>query len=267
LARPAPLGDAHNDRTDMTGSSTTARGAAAVGALPVLYSKPVALSAERHGNMRLARKIDFGFAKNVNAVPLNVSEIKLAVRFYPIVFAGNDPVTTLVILGVRENTNLFVSDAGEWEPEHYVPAYIRRYPFIFMTDPATKKYLLCVDEDSSLLRASGDQTLFVDGKPSAPVQRALSFCSAYQSQSEQTREFAQAIQEAGLLVPNRAEITLPSGEKLAMGGFSVIDEEKFAELPDAVFLDWRKRGWLPLIYYHMLSASNWALLVQRSGRI
>lgn len=247
-------------------SSTTAHGPAGTGALPALYGNPVALSAERHGKLRLARKIDFGFARHVNAVPLNTSEFKLAVRFYPIVFAGGDPITTLVILGVRENTNLFVSDAGEWELEHYVPAYIRRYPFIFMTDPATKKFLLCIDEDSTLLQMSGDQILFADGKPSTPVQRALNFCTAYQNQSEQTREFAQAVQDAGLLVPNRAEITLPSGEKLAMGGFSVIDEEKFTALPDAVFLEWRKRGWLPLIHYHLLSASNWALLVQRSGK-
>lgn len=233
---------------------------------PALYSNPVALSAERHAGLRLAPKIDFGFAKHVNAVPLNISEIKLAVRFYPVVFSGSDPVTTLVILGVRENTNLFVGANGEWEAEHYVPAYVRRYPFIFLADPATKKFALCVDEDSSLLRKSAEQTLFVGGKPSATVQRALSFCSAYQSQSEQTREFAQAVHDADLLVPNRAEITLPSGEKLAMGGFSVIDEDKFAELPDATFLDWRQRGWLPLIYYHMLSAANWPLLVQRSGK-
>ena len=60
-------------------------------------------------------------------------------------------------------------------------------------------------------------------------------------------EFARALAEADLLVENRADITLPDGQRLAMSGFKVIDEAKFNKLPDEEFLRWRANGWLPLV--------------------
>ncbi len=33
-------------------------------------------------------------------------------------------------------------------------------------------------------------------------------------------------------------------------------------LPDATLLDWRKRGWLGLIYAHLMSTQQWAILVE-----
>jgi hypothetical protein len=233
------------------------------GTLPLLYRQPVPLNPERHGGTGLAKRKDYSFAAEANSVPLNAAEFKVAMKFYPIVFAGADPVMTVVILGLRDGRNLYVGQDGTWEKEHYIPAYIRRYPFIFMAGQDRKQYLLCVDEGSGLLDKGAEDQFFDGTEPTDLTKRALDFCTAYQSQSELTKAFAGAMSEAGLLVPNRAEITTKGGEKMALGGFRVIDEEKLANTPDETFLDWRRKGYLPLIYCHLYSTSNWSSLLNR----
>ena len=75
----------------------------------------------------------------------------------------------------------------------------------------------------------------------------------------QGRLYLEFLRQAG------AEVTLKSGEKLALGGFRIIDEGKFNALSSEVFLEWRQRGWLHLVYSHLMSLSNWAGLVDRTA--
>ena len=77
--------------------------------------------------------------------------------------------------------------------------------------------------------------------------------------------FTATLEKYSLLVDNRATITLASGENLALSGFRVIDEKKFMALPDDVFLDWRQRGWIPMVYCHLLSMGNWQSLADNIG--
>jgi SapC len=53
---------------------------------------------------------------------------------------------------------------------------------------------------------------------------------------------------------------------LTLRGFDVIDEAKFNALPDDIFLDWRRRGWLHLAYCHFMSMANWGGLVDRHAK-
>ena len=156
-------------------------------------------------------------------MPINAVEFGLAVRHYPIVFTSADPALPVAVLGLRSGQNMFIGDDGAWESSNYVPAYIRRYPFIFMSSSDGLQFTLCVDVES------------------------------------------EAVSEHGLLSPRAAEVTLKSSEKLALGGFRIIDEGKFNALSSEVFLEWRQRGWLHLVYSHLMSLSNWAGLVDRTA--
>lgn len=244
-------------------SHDAARDAGAM--MPVLYKQPAPLTPERHGKQGLLETVNFSFAATTNSVPINAAEFPYAMHHYPIVFAGEGPVMTVVVLGVKEAENVFVDKDGKWADGHYVPAYVRRYPFIFMAGADKQQYLLCVDEESGLLSEKKAQMFFDGNDPTEVTKRALNFCTAYQQQSELTKDFAAAMEAADILVPNRAEITTPSGEKVALGGFRVIDEKKFNDLPDKTFLEWRKKGWLPLVYCHLLSTSNWSRLINRQA--
>jgi hypothetical protein len=66
-----------------------------------------------------------------------------------------------------------------------------------------------------------------------------------------------------LLVPYQITSTLDSGEKLTATGFKVVDEARFAKLPDDVVVDWYRKGWLGLVSAHLASAGCWAQLVKR----
>ena len=48
-----------------------------------------------------------------------------------IVFAGNESVVMpALILGLRANENLYLTAGSKWDVK-YVPAFLRRYPFVF----------------------------------------------------------------------------------------------------------------------------------------
>jgi hypothetical protein len=107
-----------------------------------------------------------------------------------------------------------------------------------------------------------EQPLFDGDTATETANKALEFCSAYQGQHSFTLEFTAALEKYGLLVENRASVSLKSGEQLSLSGFRMVDEQKLTSLPDDIFIEWRQRGWIPLIYCHLLSMGNWQTLVE-----
>lgn len=257
---------AGNSAAEESAASGATAGAAASGAepsatLPLFYKDPHPLSAERHAGKSLVRDGGYGFARATNVMPLNMVEFGMAARSYPIVFTPEDPPAAVAILGLRQGQNLFVGPSGEWRLNHYIPAYGRRYPFIFMTHREREQFVLCVDEASELVVDGDANPFFTDGQATEVVQSALRFCSAYQSHYDNTRAFAQALVEHDLLETHRIDVKAAGGEPLSLAGFRVINEARFRELPDKTFLEFRKQGWLPAIYHHLQSGSNWGSLV------
>lgn len=236
------------------------------GALPLFYRAPHPVTNERYGNQAIRRDATFGFAAGANSVPLNAAEFPLAARHYPILFTSTEPAIGIALLGLRHNQNLFVGADGAWETGAYIPAYVRRYPFIFMAGGEDGRYILCLDENPELLTADDDgQKLFAEGEPTEVTTRALDFCKAYQQQSDYTRKLGGLLAKQGLLTANHANVTLKSGESLALGGFRMTDAKALDALDDAAFLELRRAGALPLIYAQIFSTSNWAALVARDA--
>lgn len=232
---------------------------------PLFYRSLTPIDAARHGGQSLKRRLGFDFARSSHAVLLNGSEFEVAARFYPIVFTPAPASAALAVVGVRRDRNLFVDAGGDWRPGAYIPAYIRRYPFIFHESADKQQYTLCIDETAGALEEGNDRPLFSGGKPTPIVQDALKFCAAFQRDFTSTHDFVDQLSERGLLIPNQAEITLNSGEKLAVTGFHIIDRDRFAGLPDSAFLEWRRKGWLPWVYAHFVSHGNWSGLVDLAG--
>ncbi|SHH80582.1 SapC family protein [Pollutimonas bauzanensis] len=232
--------------------------------LPLFYIQPRPLQAALHDKLSLAEQAGYGFAGATNAVPLVAGEIAVACRHYPIVFTEGALPSPVAVLGLRGQENLFVDADGQWRAGHYVPAYIRRYPFIFMENTDRGEYTLCIDEAAASVVEGRDHPLFNDdGSPSALSRSALDFCRDYQNQHAHTMEFMRALAEADVLVENRADITLPDGQRLSLSGFKIIDEAKFNKLPEDEFLRWRANGWLPLVYFHFVSIGTWSTLLDR----
>ncbi|HTZ77452.1 MAG TPA: SapC family protein [Stellaceae bacterium] len=233
--------------------------------LPLFYRELTVVEPGRHAGKSLKTQIGYGFARNTHAVLLNGAEFETAARHYPVVFAPAPQTAALAVLGVRPNVNLFVDAREHWRSGTYLPAYVRRYPFIFHESADHQQFTLCIDEASGALEDGGARPLFVDGKPSELTQNALQFCTAFQRDHLSTRAFVTELEERGLLVPNEAAITFASGEKLTVTGFHIIDRDRFAALPDSAILEWRRKGWLAWVFAHFVSQGSWSLLADLAG--
>jgi hypothetical protein len=143
-----------------------------------------------------------------------------------------------------------------------VPAYVRRYPFVMVQAPGRSDLILAADQAAEALSTETGDPLFVDGKASPLMQRVLEFCAAFEHQVAIAREFAGALAARKLLVENRAQLTLASGVATSFGGFQVVDEARFNTLPDDVIREWRRRGWLGLLYAHLMSTHRWPALAR-----
>jgi len=230
---------------------------------PLFYKTPEALTAESHGDLRLKSGADFRFAKGACAVPITDVEFAAASRWYPIVFA-TDPVMPLAVTGLQHE-NLSIDTDGQWVAEHYIPAYVRRYPFVFIEHAGG----LALGLDRSCDRIITSDTnasaepFFVGGQPSAFTKDAMNFSGQLQAQQRTTATFGAALAEQDILVERQANTVLADGRRYNLQGFKIVDAQKFHELPDAVVLDWHKRGWLGLVQLHFASLDRFRDLAQR----
>lgn len=229
--------------------------------MPMFYSSPRPLDRAKDGHLRLSRPTNFRFAANTNAIPLLVDEFPMAAAYYPIVFAAGPMPIPAAVVGLKNDNNLFLDKDSRWLNGAYLPAYVRRYPFILMDDPEQKQFVLCIDEKSDMFSDKGEYPLFEADQPSSFTKSAMEFCAALRQQGDATDEFVKALKEYDLLMPNDAQIDTRDGSKLQLSGFLVIDPKKFDALPDNVMLQWRRKGWLGLVYAQLLSSHRWQNLV------
>lgn len=249
--------DKANGKGDAGASQTPAN-------MPLFYSKPTPLDAKQHADLGLKKNFGFSFTEGVNAVPINLIEMPQVCHYYPIAFSPDGNATPVAIMGLRDSENLFLNADNTWAENTYVPAYIRRYPFIFSEMPEGDQLTLCVDMDDSIIEEKGEQPFFEkDGTATQLSQNALEFCKSYHAAAQQTIEFSKALAQSDLLVEREAQINIAGNKRINFSGFKIIDEQKFAELDDAVFLEWRAKGWLPFVYAHLFSGAQWQRLSAR----
>jgi hypothetical protein len=230
--------------------------------MPLFYRKPQPLVPVIHDDVRL-KDGDYAFAAETNAISVAVVEFTSAMRHYPIVFSEGEAFP-VAVLGLGQG-NRFVTD-GRWAEGAYVPAYVRRYPFVFI-EASADSFALALDVGSDRVVNDGGEgiALFADGKPTAFTDSAMAFCREFHSAHLQTQAFVAALVERDLLVPQQADAKLNSGEQRLLGGFRVVDRERFAALPDDEVLEWHRKGWLALIAFHFASLDRFSDLLGRES--
>ena len=231
--------------------------------LPLFYHDPAPLDAKKHRHLSLRKNFGFFFAQGANAVPINLIEMPQVCHFYPIAFSPDGNATPVALLGLRDGENLFLNADGAWREDVYIPAYIRRYPFIFSEVAGSDQLTLCVDMNPRILVEDGSQPFFnPDGSPSPLSLNALDFCKSYHAAAEQTQAFSKLIAQSGLLVSREAQIQTENGKGINFSGFRIIDEERLAHLEDGAYLYLREKGFLPFIYAHLFSGAQWQRLTR-----
>jgi SapC len=230
----------------------------------LIYETAVPVSSARHGKCSV-EVTDYNFSRNVNAVPLVAAEFPEAEADYAIVFAGEgESLMPVVILGAREKENLYLTADGGWQVR-YIPAFVRRYPFVFSNSKESNTYTLCVDEAFQGLnyRGRGKPLFTEEGKPTPFVESVLNFLQEYTAQATRTQAFCRKLAELKLLQPMQAEFTLTTGEKTALKGFLAVDRKKLRGLSGEALADMAKTDELELLYLHLYSMRNFMTVKDR----
>lgn len=233
----------------------------------LIYERAVPVSRRRHGGHSVRAGRDFSFARSVNSVPLMEAEFAAAAVEYTIVFAGSEAdLVPVILLGIRDGENLFVDDAGVWTAK-YVPAFVRRYPFVFSSADAGKTFTLCIDEEFPGLNTEGrGERLFdADGEQTQYLKNVLTFLQAYQVQFRRTQSLCRAVKDLGLLDPMQAQVTLKSGQRMTLGGFWTVNRERLEGLSADVLGGLAKSGDLERIHLHLWSLRNFAAMADKIG--
>ncbi|MDP2765565.1 MAG: SapC family protein [Brevundimonas sp.] len=232
----------------------------------LFYGQPEPVSVEAHGKMGVD-PVDkpYAFVSQSNLVPLTVTEFAPAALSYPVIFVG-DAKMPVAVMALRGGENLFVSDAGEFRPEAYIPAYVRRYPFVFANDEAQKRLILCIDRAAPFIKEGGATPLFVDGKPSPYVEQAMEFCNNFEQERQRTDAFVKLLIDLDLLdtreavfTPRNPDGTAAAPQKIAE--YFAVSEDKLKALPAEKLAELRDNGALGQIYAHLVSLLGWDRLI------
>lgn len=224
----------------------------------MIYESVIPITPARHARHSVEVGSNYAFSAGVNAVPLMAVEILRAASEYAVVFTGEgEDVMPAVVLGVKGDQNLYLGPDGHWTGK-YVPAFLRRYPFVFAASADHKTLTLCIDEACPGLNTQGrGQRLFADnGLPTPYVQHVLSFLQEYQDHFLRTQAFGRRLKEFDLLEPMTARVATPGGGKLSLTGFQAVSRARLRELdPDKLAL-LAKTDELELLYLHLYSMRN-----------
>lgn len=232
----------------------------------LFYSNPEPLSVESHGGLGVNRtNKPYSFVSRTHVVPLTVTEFAAAALSYPIVFVG-DTKTPLAVMGLNEGQNLFVNAEGDFRPEAYIPAFVRRYPFVFANDEVNERLILCVDRKATFISDNPEVPFFENGQPSAYTQNAMQFCNEFEGERRRTDSFIELMKELDLFdvreavfTPTNPDGTAGAPQKLA--DYYCISEERLRALPADKYVQLRDNGALGQIYAHIVSLLGWDKLI------
>src|SRR5690349_6840076 len=228
--------------------------------LPLFYNSIEPLNATQHGQMKVRQIEKSPIIAKTHAIPVTVDEFSLVQRNYPIVFSiGENPIP-IALMGLNEGVNVFLDDDGRpLDTSIYIPAYVRRYPFLLARlRPDSDELSLCFDPTAN---AVGDfdegQALFEGDQPSDATKAILQFCEQFEAAGQRTAAFVEELSKADLLMDGEVAIQ-PEGfqQPFIYRGFRMVDEEKLRSLRGDELRKMNQSGILPLIYAHLFSLTE-----------
>ncbi len=227
--------------------------------LPLFYNGLEPLSSETHANWKVRQQDSAPFLVGQHAIPITTDEFPLIQRHMPIVFSVGEDAIPLALMGLNEGVNVFMGDDGKLtENNFYVPAYVRRYPYMLARlRPDAEELSLCFDPTSEAIGAfdEGDP-LFENGQPSQVTKAILDFAEQFEQAGARTQAFMNELREQELLMDGEVTIQVEEGQQpFVYRGFQMINEEKLIGLRGDQLRKMSQSGMLPLLYAHLFSLS------------
>lgn len=226
--------------------------------LPLFYNALEPLSSQTHAKYRVRATETAPFLVGNHAVPVTVDEFPLLQRHMPIVFTVGDDAIPIALMGLNEGINVFIGDDGKLTEQVYVPAYIRRYPYMLARlRPDTDEMSLCFDPTSDRVGEFDEgEALFENGEPTEVTKNILGFNEQFEQAGARTAGFMKELAELGLLMDGEMSIQPEGAERpFIYRGFQMVDEKKLTDIRGDQLRKMNQSGMLPLIYAHLFSLS------------
>lgn len=224
--------------------------------LPLFYNDLMPLNSRDHGAWRSRTTDKANWLVGQHAVPLTVEEFPQAQRHFPIVFSSGDSPVPLALMGLNEGVNVFIDDEGTVTSPIYVPAYVRRYPFMLAKlNPDAAELSLCFDPTTDLIGEFDDGVELFDGEtPTEACKATLAFCEQFEMAGQKTQAFLEELAKHKLLMEGEVAIQQEGVEQpFVYRGFQMVDENKLREVRGDVLRGWNQSGLLALIHAHLFS--------------
>ena len=230
-----------------------------------MYENVEPLNSVTHLKSGIKEINSFEYAKELIHAPITIAEFYESCKDYPIVFAKdpNDVWTALALTGYKDKENIFIDKKGQWDKNRYIPAFVRRYPFVFMAQADSEELTLAFDVAYKVeISKSKERAFFDDDAKATPfLQNIMSFLTQFQNDAKATAEFIQQLSDWDLLEARMANVVTPKGETFTLNGFYIVNEEKLRHLSKKKREEVYAKNAIPLITAHLISLSN----IQRLG--
>jgi hypothetical protein len=227
-----------------------------------VFKKIAPLSFENHKSKKVKSIDSFDFIAKTHMATVMVHEFPKVAPTYPIVFLQdpkNDSFRPVALLGLEEGENLFIQD-GKWMAS-YIPAIIRRYPFVLAKGQEEGRFTICIDEECEFVNDQEGQDLFTEeGKPSEALERVKKYLQELQQMELFTEAFVAYLSEKNLFTPLNMNLKVGAGVKNVTGAY-MINEERLNSLSGETFEEMRKKNYLAVIYAHLTSLGQMERLV------
>lgn len=207
------------------------------------------------------------FVQTTNAMPISYAEFAPACHDYPLVFVSSDQGKTyaaVAVLGLANGENLFVAN-GQWQPEVYVPAYVRRYPFcmarVNLDNQEQANRLICIEK--SYVADDGEKLFDDKGEATARWKNIEQLLREYEADLERTREMCAILADYQLFEPFTMQATPNGGTPMNLAGMYRVAESKLEHLNAAQHKNLYKKGMVGRVYAHLLSLANFGRLLNK----
>jgi hypothetical protein len=203
----------------------------------------------------------------LTALPLSSVEFAAAARDHPIAFvSGNGKnFTAMAILGLENQSNLFLDADGAWDVGVYLPAYVRRYPFcmtrVMVSGHERPERIACVEKHA--ITDHGEVLHDEKGNPLPAWEARKKLLFEYEADIARAEDMCRTLAGLDVLETFTMQALPNSGAPLTMTGMYRVSEQKLNELPADKLKELAQSGALARIYCHLLSLANFARLLDR----
>lgn len=226
--------------------------------LPLFYKDLMPLNSRDHATWKNRTIETADWLIGQHAIPLTVDEFVQAQRNFPIIFSSGENPLPLALMGLNEGVNTFVDDKGKISDPIYLPAYVRRYPYMLAKLTQEGDDLsLCFDPTSDMVGEFDEGSALFDseGNASETTKGVLEFCEHFEGAGQRTKNFVDELKKHDLLM--EGEIAISQNEEadkpFVYRGFQMVNQEKLQEVRGDVLREWNKNGMIALIYSHIMS--------------